>query len=141
MLKNTTKKRCPKVHYAWSKKARAKKNKLVSRYKMLKGCKFCGYKKNPSALEFDHINPKTKIGEVSKMVHANFSVKKLKEEIRKCRVLCSNCHKIKTSEQQFDFNYRTKIEDDIKKGWNKNVLEKPFSGFKVKFNCKIEKIR
>lgn len=30
---------------------------------------------------------------ISKMVHEGFSINRIKEEIKKCEVLCSNCHR------------------------------------------------
>lgn len=53
-------------------------------------CERCGYKKNSAALCFHHTDPNQKdfnIAEISKTVKAN-----IKEEIRKCELLCHNCH-------------------------------------------------
>lgn len=68
--------------------------------KMKRGCEVCGYRKHPSALTFDHINPedkyRTKTGNIvhiSDMVKGNrYSMKTVLKEIDKCRVLCFNCH-------------------------------------------------
>ena len=43
-------------------------------------------------LEFHHLDPSSKIDDISKTLH-NGSIKKLTEEIFKCTILCSNCHK------------------------------------------------
>jgi hypothetical protein len=72
-------------------KRRNFRRKFAHRYKLLCGCKTCGYNKNPYALEFNHIKG-TKVNDVSVMVHKNDSMKRIKDEIRKCEVLCANCH-------------------------------------------------
>ena len=60
----------------------------------MKGCIDCGYKENAVALDFDHRDPLNKIGKISEFSH--LSKQRLKEEIKKCDVRCSNCHRIKT---------------------------------------------
>lgn len=73
--------------------ARAKRRRYWLNYiKMKCGCALCGYKDNPLALQFDHIGNKTK--QVSHMVLN--SIVNLIKEVRKCRVLCANCHSIHT---------------------------------------------
>jgi hypothetical protein len=59
----------------------------------LKGgkCEKCGYNKCISALEFHHLNPEEKdFGISTKNLK---SLDKYKEEIKKCLLLCSNCHR------------------------------------------------
>lgn len=56
-------------------------------YKHAKGCQFCGYNKCVSALDFHHIG-EGKEFDVSQCS----SLEKIKEEIKKCVVLCRNCH-------------------------------------------------
>lgn len=50
-------------------------------------CYLCGYSKNLSALVFHHKNPKEKDRNISKI-----SCYKRKEEIKKCILVCFNCH-------------------------------------------------
>ena len=76
-----------------------KKLKFLQRYKLFVGCALCGYKKHAVALEFDHINPDEKLGTISR-AYKGWGRKKLKDEIRKCQVLCSNCHRVKTMENK-----------------------------------------
>jgi len=67
-------------------------------YKQRVGCKQCGYNKNSYALHFDHvIFPKNMT--ISKMVK-KFKLSKLFDEIRKCEVLCANCHAVKSCTHQ-----------------------------------------
>lgn len=58
-------------------------------------CIDCG-ENNILVLEFDHKHRKDKFDSVSQMIKRRLSVKKIAEEIRKCEVRCSNCHRIKT---------------------------------------------
>ena len=56
-------------------------------------CQKCGYAKNLSALEFHHRNPEEKEFQLDIRTFANTSLEKLKIELDKCDLLCSNCHK------------------------------------------------
>jgi hypothetical protein len=75
-------------------KARKRINFLksfVNRYKQFKKCKNCNEKRY-WVLEFHHKDKLEKSDNINKIVlYGNFKL--LKEEIRKCEVLCSNCHK------------------------------------------------
>jgi|TARA_E500000178_G_C16703511_1_gene609350 hypothetical protein len=63
-------------------------------YKVKKKCQVCGYDRNPYALHFDHI-VYPKFMQISKMLK-KYRLKRLFEEIRKCQVLCANCHAVKS---------------------------------------------
>jgi hypothetical protein len=55
-------------------------------------CTFCGYSKCNGALDFHHIDESTK--EFSLSVRGlTRSWKKIEEEIDKCLLVCSNCHR------------------------------------------------
>ncbi|CCA66262.1 HNH endonuclease [Erwinia phage phiEa116] len=64
--------------------------KLMRRYKSFCGCKFCG-EKEPVALDLHHLDPKGKDANPSTLLAGSKS--RLKSEIRKCVVLCANCHR------------------------------------------------
>lgn len=66
-------------------------------------CVDCG-ESDPVVLEFDHIS--NKIATVSNM-YRNYTLDKIKMEIKKCQVRCANCHRRKTATQL---------------GWHKNLL-------------------
>jgi len=77
----------------------------VDEYKTANGCQICGYKKSPRALCFDHL-PEFQKAEICKngyskgnhcggmqMFYAKkYPVSDLINEIKKCRILCMNCH-------------------------------------------------
>lgn len=54
-------------------------------------CSKCGYDKHPSALHFHHKNPSTK----NFAINSNkLLTKERHKEIKKCILLCANCHSI-----------------------------------------------
>ncbi len=55
-------------------------------------CEKCG-ESHISCLDFHHIDPKTKKYSISRLSFSSYSLKTIKEEIEKCIVLCSNCHR------------------------------------------------
>jgi len=63
------------------------KQKLVD-YKGGK-CEICGYSKCIEALHFHHRNPEEKDFSIS---GKSLSFERLKEEVNKCILVCSNCH-------------------------------------------------
>jgi len=77
----------------------------VDEYKTANGCQICGYKKSPRALCFDHL-PEFQKADICKngyskgnhcggmqMFYAKkYPVSDLINEIKKCRILCMNCH-------------------------------------------------
>ena len=79
-------------------KASYKRNKrdLLARYKLMKGCAECGYKKHQSALHFAHIDRSLKSHNKSNGVLYDWSKDRIKAELKVCRVLCANCHAIET---------------------------------------------
>lgn len=70
----------------------------IGKYKLAKGCVECGYSAHPSALQFDHIDPQQKSFNIAMVSYS--SVRQIVAEIRKCRVLCANCHAIHTTNQK-----------------------------------------
>jgi hypothetical protein len=53
-------------------------------------CGICGYDKANEALEFHHVDPD---GKDFAPAAKNKSWKKIKDELEKCVMLCSNCHR------------------------------------------------
>jgi transposase len=53
-------------------------------------CRLCGYARCVAALEFHHLDPSAK--EFGLAQCGAHSIKKLRAEVRKCVLLCSNCH-------------------------------------------------
>lgn len=90
------KNRCSKKGYTeklrkQSKERNQKVKKFLADYKIKLGCKDCGYKKHHSALDFDHV----KDNKVFNVCFAK-SITQAIKEIKKCEVVCSNCHRVRT---------------------------------------------
>lgn len=54
-------------------------------------CRICG-EGDPRCLDYHHIDPKTKLMTCADFFRMNCK-KKLIEEIKKCELLCANCHR------------------------------------------------
>ena len=65
------------------------KDRLV--YIMGDKCCICGYNKTNNALEFHHVDPSEK--DFSLCQKSNISFSKAKEEVKKCILVCANCHR------------------------------------------------
>lgn len=52
-------------------------------------CKFCSYNKYIGALEFHHLDPSKKDFTLG---GKTISIKRIEKEIRKCILICANCH-------------------------------------------------
>jgi hypothetical protein len=78
---------------------RSKRQKLeltawYREYKKTLRCEDCG-QDHPATLEFHHLNPTKKDFNVSRLIAQSTSLRRLKEEMAKCVVLCANCHRIR----------------------------------------------
>ena len=58
-------------------------------------CADCGHKFPPICMQFHHLDPSTKTGDVRSMGHPT----RVKREIEKCIVICANCHCIRHGEE------------------------------------------
>lgn len=80
---------------ARSRKTRLRKMKAIVLYLQTHPCVDCG-ETDPLVLDFHHRDPSTKLFTVrDKGLHT--SVQRLEAEIRKCEVLCANCHRKRTA--------------------------------------------
>lgn len=82
--------RCGKCASGWViNHRRRKKEKLVE---MFGGkCVVCGYKKYAGALDFHHVDPKTKTFALS-VKGLSYSWDSLVKEAKGCVLVCKNCH-------------------------------------------------
>jgi hypothetical protein len=80
-----------KEGYLFKKKVNsAKAKERFTEFKKTLKCSKCGYDKCPDAIDFHHIDSSVKENNISNLRE---SWEKLMEEIKKCVVLCSNCHR------------------------------------------------
>jgi 5-methylcytosine-specific restriction endonuclease McrA len=88
-----------KARSALSKKRLVDRNKFyVYQYLLGKQCVDCG-ENDIAVLEFDHVRQE-KFMSISQMVQNAFAIEKISEEIQKCEVRCSNCHRKKTARER-----------------------------------------
>lgn len=83
--------RCRKCMVEAVQKRREKIKKLAIEYKGGK-CSIYGYNKCESALEFHHLDSSTKEFGIGENGYTR-SWQKVKEELDKCILVCSNCHR------------------------------------------------
>lgn len=72
--------------------------KLVFEYLKDNPCADCN-ESNHILLQFDHVRGKKKAN-ISDMIRNDLSWKTILSEIKKCEVVCANCHCLRTSVQQ-----------------------------------------
>jgi len=72
-------------------RARQQKKKKLEHYKLERGCKRCGYNLCPSAMDFHHLDSETKEIGLNQGFWSPNS-KKVQDELKKCILLCKNCH-------------------------------------------------
>jgi hypothetical protein len=75
----------------YQKISRKKRQELVDEVKK-KGCFLCGYNKTFIALDLHHLEEDFKVDTLSNMIYSS-SLKKIEQELKKCIVLCANCHR------------------------------------------------
>ena len=80
---------------------------FVDDYKLSKGCSVCGYKKCANALDFHHNGDKK--FDIGYSVQQGYSLEKIKKEMKKCDVLCANCHR------ELHYHGRGEINENKKK--------------------------
>lgn len=70
---------------------------MLACIKQMAGCADCGFDKFSEALEFDHLPGSEKLGHIGTLSRG--SLAKLFAEIDKCEVVCSNCHRRRTTQR------------------------------------------
>ncbi len=66
--------------------------KWFNDFKKTLKCTICR-ENHPATLDFHHPNRKNKEKEIGFLVSEGYSINRIKREIEKCQVLCSNCHR------------------------------------------------
>lgn len=79
------------VVHAKSKQVHRMNKEFIKEYKRTHPCEKCG-EADINCLEFHHRNSDEKLKGMGQ-IHVFFGLTKIKQEIAKCMVLCSNCHR------------------------------------------------
>lgn len=92
-------------------KRRDERRKFIYELLSKNGCAKCPCK-DWRLLEFDHIDPKLKTGDVGRMIYKS-SMRMLKLELTKCQILCPNCHRLTTMEMFGSWRWTYEKENGI----------------------------
>ena len=92
--KGTRRADCKECHSGYMKKKYQENKGIVSEIKASQGCAKCGDTRS-YVLDYHHIDPETKSGTVARMVSNHYTSlnEETLNEIKKCAVLCANCHR------------------------------------------------
>lgn len=94
-------------------KRRRTRDKFLVDLKVKTGCAKCGYSKVAGAMDYHHIDPKTKSGQVGQLIYG--SMDKFMEEVDKCILLCATCHR---EFHHYEKKYGIDIEQFLEGGIN-----------------------
>jgi len=81
-----------------NKKQNERNKRFVGWVKGRSCCVDCG-ETNPLVLDFDHVRGEKKMN-ISDLSRSSYSIESIMDEIDKCEVRCSNCHRIATNERR-----------------------------------------
>jgi len=81
-----------------SQKRRTEIRNMLAKIKEDAGCADCKNQYPYFVLDFDHVRGK-KIDSISKMVMWN-TIEEIYEEIKKCDIVCANCHRFRTEKRR-----------------------------------------
>lgn len=73
------------------KRMRNVRQEFVDALKRDKPCTDCGGRFSPWVMDFDHVRGR-KVKSISDLIR-NGSIPKIKKEVKKCELVCSNCHR------------------------------------------------
>jgi hypothetical protein len=94
---------------AYRAKRKANLRNYLNDYLVIHPCIDCG-ETDPVVLEFDHKNPAEKRHNISALIMAGNSIKRLMSEIEKCDVRCSNCHRRRHSKDKSVYKHKRNAE-------------------------------
>lgn len=90
--KGTRRADCKICHSSYMKQKYQEKKNIVQELKSQCKCAKCGEDRG-YVLEYHHINPEEKENTIARLTSNNYTLDKVYDEIQKCIVLCSNCHR------------------------------------------------
>jgi len=89
---------CKDCTAKFAREYRQSRRDYVAEYKISKGCELCGFVAEHSCqLDLHHIDPSTKTYKGShKSYDAGWSLERIDNELKKCIVVCKNCHALES---------------------------------------------
>ena len=88
----TRRSECKHCQSAYMKAQYQKKKDIVQQMKSESSCTKCGENRG-YVLDYHHLDPTVKEEGIARMTSNNYRLDAVMEEIKKCVVLCSNCHR------------------------------------------------
>lgn len=88
-----------KYYFDKAKKLKTERLKWFMKYKETLKCERCP-EDDARCLDFHHLDKNKKEFHIGEMVHNTMSEKNIMEEIKKCIVLCANCHRKEHSKKE-----------------------------------------
>lgn len=89
-----------KHKYKWKNRKSVYRATIYAEFKKMKEsapCKDCGLFYQACVMDFDHRDPNKKLFNIGSAMYDNsFGWRKIQDEIEKCDLVCSNCHRIRT---------------------------------------------
>ncbi len=85
----------------WRLRGREERKKLVNQFKRFP-CMDCGFMFPPVCMDFDHRPGETKVAGVSKLCIKASAFDSILDEIDKCDLICSCCHRIRTYKRMLE---------------------------------------
>jgi hypothetical protein len=85
-------------------------------------CKDCGKCYPPYCMDFDHLDPDTKVADIPLMLGRNASEERLLAEIEKTEVVCANCHRGREHKRYLQKN-RSPVRLSPRQKKNKEIIE------------------
>ena len=90
--KGTRRSECKYCHSEYMKQKYQEKKNIVQEIKSSCSCAKCGQTRG-YFLDFHHINPNEKSDNITRLTSNNSKLDKVYDEMKKCIVLCANCHR------------------------------------------------
>ena len=81
---------------------------IINSLKIGKGCVDCGDTYAPHCMDFDHVRGE-KHYSVSQMLGNGFRLETILDEIKKCDLVCANCHRIRTDKKKLKSKNRRRL--------------------------------
>ncbi|HQT82529.1 MAG TPA: hypothetical protein PLW99_00010 [Candidatus Paceibacterota bacterium] len=86
-------------HISYVRRNKSRVTAFIEQYKRARSCVDCGFsgKEFPYVLDFDHVDGNAvKKFNVGSWSHTVLSIEAITQEIRKCELVCANCHRKRT---------------------------------------------
>jgi hypothetical protein len=92
---------------------RIENRQVINKHKSVP-CADCSRNYPSYVMDFDHINPETKVANISALLNHSASWVALEAEIEKCEVVCVNCHRLRTWRPPTKVTPRSRLTQALK---------------------------